>query len=243
MKTIITIPGIFIMILFTTTRCTSDEFLSFFELKSVKSVTGNRDSVDIDELLKDVKKYEKEINRKIEAGDKIGDVYEALGAQFLFRQNFELAIESYLTAISYGNSSDEIHNQLAAAYANRGRLTNTASDFDEAVHHYKIAIEINSDYAYAHFGLGMANFYGRDEKEKGVASVRQAVELDMALYEARFALGRMLYELDQKSESLRTYQSIIDDLKSDTSDQSKSFQRDALENINRLTIELSGNVN
>lgn len=232
---------VFVMMIgMTCSACSADSFLDFFTLKSVRTVTGKGEDADVEELMQKAKGYEKEIARQIEAADKIGDVYEALGVKYLLRKNWDLAVKSFETAVSYGNASDEVHRQLGVAFANRARELGRTEDYRSAVYHYQLAIEKKAENFNAHFGIAMAYFYGLEEKEKGISHVKTAAEGDPELVEARFAYGRMLYEMQRKSEALNVYQSLLEDLDSNSTDYD-TYRSDVLKNINTITVELSGN--
>lgn len=221
--------------------CSRESFNDFFTLRSVSVVQNEGQDEDIEELKEKARGYEKEINRHIEAGDKAGDVYELLGTKYLHHQNWELAVESLKKAVSYGNGSDDVHRRLGAAYANRARESGNTDDYRSAHYHYEHALEKNSENTRARFGLAMVLFYGLDEQERGMEEVKRAVKADPSLYQARFAYGRMLYELDQKNSALQVYQNLRDDLKQEKGEEYRSQRRDVETNIHQLTVELSNN--
>ncbi|MFW5808779.1 MAG: hypothetical protein ACOCWH_06970 [Spirochaetota bacterium] len=229
MKRHLTWTGIIMIMTLLSAGCTQESFRDLFTLKSVRRVTQPTPEAEVEELREMARGYEDEINEKI----------EALGIKFLLRQNWQLAVESLKKAITYGNTSDDVHRHLGIAYANRAREINQVEDYRKAVYHYERALEINSGNVSARFGLGMVLFYGLEERKKGLAETKMAAEGDAAFFDARFAYGRMLYDLDRKSEALRVYQGILEDLENAPSEEYDQHREDVRQNINQLTVELS----
>ncbi|HRX15830.1 MAG TPA: tetratricopeptide repeat protein [Spirochaetota bacterium] len=221
--------------------CSREEFFDLFTLKSVRVVTTGEQTEDIKELMDRAKGHESEINKKIEAGDSLADVYEALGVAFLLRKNWELSIENLEKAISFGNVAHDIHRRLAIAYSNRGRELNNNSDFDKAVYHYKLALEKNPDNHDAMYGLSLVLFFEKDDKKAGIELIKELTQKKPDYYEARMAYGRMLYEDGNRNGALSIYQSMMEDLNID-SDARTRFENDVMSNINRITRELASGV-
>ena len=221
--------------------CSREEFFDFFTLKSVRNVTTGEQTEDLKELMDRVKGHESEIKKKIEAGDSLADLYEALGVAFLLRKNWELSIENCEKAISFGNVAHDIHRRLATAYSNRGRELNNESDFDKAVYHYRLALEKNPENYDAMYGLSLVLYFEKNEKKTGIEIIKDLIENKPDYYEARMACARMLYEDGNRHGALSVYQSLLEDLDQDTAAR-KRFENDVMANINRITRELASGV-
>ena len=73
------------------------------------------------------------------------------------------------------------HNNLGIALADRGQV-------DEAIAHYRKALEIKPDYAEAHNNLGIA-LAGRGQVDEAIAHYRKALEIKPDYAEAHYNLG------------------------------------------------------
>jgi tetratricopeptide (TPR) repeat protein len=227
----------FIFLLFFLWACDSDSCRDIFTLGPVKAVK----SESVEELEERAKKYESQMNKKIESADSLGIVYQKLGDKYLERMTWTSAIESYEKAIGYGRSSPIVHYSLAVAYANRGRDNLSKGDINKAEYHYKKAIELSPDFYDAIYGLGILYAYAKDDKEKGLEIISNLVARNREYYIARFALARMYYESGDPSKALSVYEDLYSDLqKQKKSPQIEEYLEKCKANIERLMIELSG---
>lgn len=221
------------------TSCGFLEDTGVFTLPSVKRVTGAGVDDETEKLKKKIKGYEREVDKKIAAGDRLGDLYEAIALKFLYRENWALAIEFYEKAISFGNSSSEVYRRLGSAYANRGRALDSSSDYDRALYSYNMAIEKKNDNFDARYGYALILHYVKGEKERALEMMEALVQDGPSFFEGRFAYARMLYEDGNPSAALTQYQTILNDLLNSKESLPESYVDDARQNIHRLNRELS----
>lgn len=215
--------------------CGDDPISSIFKLKAVKNVQVSATEDEIDELKQQAEKYESLLGEKIETSDKLANVYESLGFQYIYRRNWTLAIEAFEKAIGYGNQKDTVYSKLAAAYANKGEQLNSNEDLNKAEHFYKKAISKNSGNIDARYGLGLLYYYAIDKKDAGLKIIKQITVETPTFYPARFALGRMFYEEGYKTQSLAVYQLIISDLNGEKETSLvKEYKKNASKNIDIL---------
>jgi tetratricopeptide (TPR) repeat protein len=236
------ITGVILMVLSMNLSSCGDFFKNpLFKLPSVARVQGdeyrNQSLLDLE---KKVKKYEGQINKRIEAGDRLLYVYEALGTKFLLRQNFTEAVRFLEKAVAAGNDGDEVHRNLATAYSNLGRSLNSAKDYDQALYHYKLALEKNPDNRRASYGYALVLFYGVDRRREALQVMDRLITEHSDFLDPYFAYGRMLYESGEAGKALGVYKRLLQVRGSGRDSLSKAQLRDLDANIQRLTIELSG---
>ncbi|MDA3901605.1 MAG: tetratricopeptide repeat protein [Spirochaetes bacterium] len=221
--------------------CTVDQFLDYFMPKSVRRVTTGEQTEDLKELMQKAKGFEDQIEEKIEAGDRLANVYEALAAVYLVRKNWQLSIQFFEKTIALGNGEHEVHRRLGVAYANRARELGQQNDYDKALYHYNLAIEKKPDNYDALYGSALILFFEKNEHEKAFDRIQTIVEKKPDYYEARFAYGRMLYESGNRNSALTVYQSLVESLQSDPESR-KQYESDAMVNVSRITRELAAGV-
>ena len=79
---------------------------------------------------------------------------------------------------------------------------------DEAIAHYRKALEIKPDYAEAHNNLGNA-LAGRGQVDEAIAHYRKALEIKPDYAEAHNNLGNALAGRGQVDEALEHYQKAL----------------------------------
>ena len=94
------------------------------------------------------------------------------------------------------------HNNLGVVLAGRGQV-------DEAIAHYRKALEINPDYARAHNNLGVA-LAGRGQIDEAIAHYRKALEINPDYAEAHNNLGMALAGRGQVDEAIAHYRKALE---------------------------------
>lgn len=232
-----TITGFLITSIIIFPACDKESLKDFFMLGSVKKVQ----SETLEELEKKAHDLADNSSKETGSGEKLGIVYQKIGDKYLQRKTWTSAIEAYEKAIGYGRDSSVVHYTIAVAYANRGRELQKTQDIDRAEFHYKRAVEISPDNYRARYGLGILYAYTKDDKTKGLKVFRDLIALNRNYFDARFAIGRIYYELGEKRKSLSTYEDLYSDLKQQKkSPQMDEYIKNCKLNIERLMVELAG---
>ncbi|MBU0568499.1 tetratricopeptide repeat protein [bacterium] len=156
---------------------------------------------------KEIKKYEKVIQEKIEAYDKLALVYRKLGNELLERGFFNEAADYYQKAIHLLPNEPELHRSLAVCQANRGKTDEKF--YDEAITEYQKAINLNPDSAESYYGLGVIYYFEKDEKQKAISSLEKAVRLNPKYIDAHLALGQFYYETGKTQIAIDKYKEAI----------------------------------
>lgn len=230
-----TVIGLVIIVSVSIFAC--ERVKDFFTLGSVKAVK----SESLEELEKRAMEYETNTNKETGAGDKLAIIYQKIGDKYLERKTWTSAINAYEKAIGYGRDSSIVHYSIAVAYANRGKELQDKSDINKAEYQYKRAIEISPDNYDARYGLGILYAYLKNDKAKGLKIFKVLIALNDKYYSARFAVGRIYYELGEKKISLSIYEDLYSDLqKQKKSPQMEEYLKNCKINIERLMTELAG---
>ena len=107
---------------------------------------------------------------------------------------------THVLACTSGNNL--AHNSLGAALAGRGEV-------DEAIQHYRQALEINPRFAEAHANLGVA-LAGRGEVDEAIQHYRQALEINPRFAEPQYNLGNALAGLRRIDEAVTHYRKALE---------------------------------
>ncbi|MBN1501380.1 MAG: hypothetical protein JW982_14565 [Spirochaetes bacterium] len=224
--------------------CGGDDPISrIFKLKAVKNVQVYATDDEIADLEKEAGKYEALVDKKIEASDNLVQVYESLGMRYLYRKDWNSAINALEKSISHGNEKDTVFQKLGTAYANRGAVLNSQDDFLNAEAYYKKTLSINNSNIDAKYGLGLLYYYKLDRKNEGYEIIRQLTVDIKDFYPARFAYGRMEYEENNKNAALGIFQSIYNDLSAvKENPEVADYKKSAKENIDRIISETGSSI-
>lgn len=95
----------------------------------------------------------------------------------------------------------KVHNNLAVALVNRGQ-------FDEALAHFRKALEIEPNYPEAHNDLGIA-LARRGQRDEAALHFRRALESAPDNVEARTNLGSVLAACGRVDEAREHYQKAL----------------------------------
>lgn len=202
-------------------------------------------SDSVEDIEKRAEKKAAEFDEKMEegklaSGHSVASEYRKLGNEYVKRQEWTPAINSFKKAVEYGLNNAAIHHSLGVSYANRGRQLASSDDFNQAAEHYRLAIEISPSLWEARYGLAILKYYEFDQRDEAVEMVRNIIRGEPEYYPARFALGRFLYEDGKPSEALSVYEETYSMLKQAPDIyENRQFIKQAEQNIQRLMTELS----
>ena len=211
-------------------------FDTLFTPGAVKKVRAST----VEELQESIDDAEKEYEDQLASAERVGNAYERLGKEYLKRKEWTPGINALTKAVGYGSNGARTHYFLGLAYANRAKELESRKDIKKAKHHYGRALEENSQLTDAEYGLALVTFYLEKNRKKGITQMKKIVRRDPEYYQARFALGRFLYEDREPARALSVYESLYSDLqKKEESPKIKEMKKNCKENISRLMMEIS----
>jgi len=214
---------------------------SFREKTSFKSLRGLQ-TADTAELEKRAKEYEGDSSGVPKYVNELSNIYYKLGFAYQNDKNWDRAIDAFQKALKYGKDPASCHYNLAVVYGNRGKDTGDGKDTALSEKHYRLALEKNPAFSDARYGLGILLFYEKNNKEEGLALMRQLVEKNRDYIRGYFALGKFYYEMDRPERALAVYEALYAQLerRSDRVEEVRLYKQQCRENIDRLMRELSG---
>jgi protein O-mannosyl-transferase len=105
-------------------------------------------------------------------------------------------------AVAVAKKSYMAYNNLGLTLYNTGRK-------DEALAHYRKALEIKPDFAEAHFNLGVL-LADRGRMDEALAHYRKALEIKPGLAEARINLGILLEKTGRTDEAIAHFRKVLE---------------------------------
>ncbi len=109
----------------------------------------------------DLREYEAELNKKIEAGQKSAKLYRMLGETFADLESYQLCADHLEAAVKLGYTTDDVFYKLGLCYGNLSRSHNWQGDFaKKAEQNLLKVLNLNPQYDRAKFQLGLVYFYG-----------------------------------------------------------------------------------
>jgi tetratricopeptide (TPR) repeat protein len=105
-------------------------------------------------------------------------------------------------ALTCTSNNGVAHNNLGGALVGRGQV-------EEAMAHFRKALEIKPDYTGAHYNLGKA-LAGRGQFDEAIAHYRKALEIEPDYVEAHYNLGNALANRGQVEEAIAQYRKALE---------------------------------
>jgi len=104
--------------------------------------------------------------------------------------------------------TDKKHPTFAIAYNNLGVVLFAKQKNEEAISHYKMALELNPDSAVAHNNLGIALFT-KQKNEEAISHYKMAIKINPDHAEAYYNLGNVLFAKQKNEEAISHYKMAI----------------------------------
>lgn len=129
------------------------------------------------------------------------DLWIYLGVAYWNKTDFDQAEKAYERALSLDGNSPIIFNNLGSLSLSMALLSKKTADLQDAIRHFKKAIELDPNYASAYNGLGTA--YGKaGQGDAAISCWEKAVELRPDFGFPLYNLGMILLGKGQKDQAL-----------------------------------------
>jgi len=133
-----------------------------------------------------------QIKKAVAINDKFVPAFKDLGYRHMFIEDYQKAEEYFLKSLELAPDEPNSHDSLADLYTRTGR-------FEEAIAHYKNALEVDPSFAWSERNIGIDLCFLGNYKE-GREVLHKAVEKETNPYNKVLAMGKIvhsyLYEQD-----------------------------------------------
>jgi tetratricopeptide (TPR) repeat protein len=177
-------------------------------LSESRKVLSNPDK-SIDELDSIRPGLRRIIDMKLQAVDQLEVVNRVLGRRYLVAGSYNLALEAleeaeFLQPYSAFIKKDlgECHYFLGASALDQVERDN---NFQKSKSYYRKALEIDPELLEARYGFSLVLYYGFNDVQGAIEQMQVVVGKEPENVEARFALGRYYYDLEEYSKALGEY--------------------------------------
>lgn len=128
-------------------------------------------------------------------------VYYELGHLYLKKQDMLNSVNAFKLAVEIEVSNPFYHNSLAYALVQ-------AEQYDEAIEHYQIAINLNPDNEWTAIvcqALGTIHYNIKENPEAAIALYQTALMLDQKCDEAHISIGDIYFDNDDMDLAIKSY--------------------------------------
>lgn len=183
-------------------------------------------------LKRDIDKFRKILDEKIDAGEKLGTYYKLIGLKYLDYKMYKLALEAFEDALDiYPENPVVLYN----AGLSSARLSKTESSESEsyrlliqAERYYKASLLFNNRFSSPMYGLAILYIYEMDQPELAVPLMELYNTIQKSSMKGRFLLAAALYASGKEGEAVDAYNDIIDKSEDATEVESAQNNRDAI---------------
>lgn len=116
-------------------------------------------------------------------------------------ENYQMAISEYQTALQIRPQFSEARNNLASAYFNLGKWT-------ESIQEYQEVLRQHPEWSGTHLSLGCA-YYKFQNIPAAIQAWNRAIQLNPELFIAHYYLGLVYEKMGRKSEARLHYQTFL----------------------------------
>lgn len=180
-----------------------------------------------EELKAAITKYQKRVADNQIADSQVGVWYKMLAVRYLDNKMYGQALEYFQKAIQFQPTNQNLYYYvgLCAGYMSKTCLdykATGASTTTEKYNYLKLAesaylraIEIESKYGRALYGLGVLYVFELDQSEKAIPHLEKLLSFDTRNFDAMFVLARAYYMQGNYEKAASLYDKIASQTKSE----------------------------
>ncbi|MBI9097008.1 MAG: hypothetical protein JEY91_00955 [Spirochaetaceae bacterium] len=183
-------------------------------------------------LRKDIEKYRKILDEKIDAAEKLGTYYKLIGLKYLDYSMYALALEAFEEALAiYPENPNVLYNAgLASARLSKTEVSEGRSRelLIQAERYYKASLSVNDRFSSPMYGLAILYVYELDQPELAIPLMEVYNTIQKSSMNGRFLLAAAYYASGNEGEAVDIYDEIINTSESDTEIESARANRNAI---------------
>jgi len=182
------------------------------EMEGAGPEGGKLSEERVAEIQEGIRKYRREVERKVEAADQLGIYYKMLAVQYLRADMYGLAYENLTEALRIHPENPILHYLSALSSAHIGKSKADSREktrwlsFAEA--HYLRALTLDPVYVDALFGYAVLLTFELGRFPEAESYLRTLLAREKANVDAMFLLGQVLYLGGRLEEAAEIYQEI-----------------------------------
>ncbi len=186
-------------------------------LENMESYSGNPGNIE--QIKKDIEKYDEECKTLVEKYEKIGIWYKILGTRYLDKKMYGKALESFQKALEFYPENPNLYYYVGLC---AGFVSHSAMDFsgrgdDSAKQNYlnlaenafKQAIQIDSKYAKALYSLGVLYAFDLDNASEAIKYLERYVNIEKRDTDGMMVLARAYYMSYEFEKAVDMYDKVI----------------------------------
>lgn len=164
------------------------------------------------EIREGIRKYRREVERKVEAADQLGIYYKMLAVQYLRAGMYGLAYESLTEALAIHPGNPILHYLSALSSAHIGKskadIREKTRWLSAAEAHYLRALALDPVYVDALFGYAVLLTFELERPAEAESYLRTLLAREKANVDAMFLLGQVFYLGGRLEEAAEIYEEI-----------------------------------
>ena len=167
----------------------------------------------IDELKADIAALEKEIQRTVDAGERLGTYYRAVALRYMERDMFGLAADFFRSALDLSPSNKLIAYRLGVCTAQIADSTvdpiKRAERFEETEAYYLYALKLDPFYGDALYGLSVLYVFELDRQVEAELYLERLLKDESKHFKGMFLLAQVYVFVGRIDDALLLYDRIV----------------------------------
>ncbi|MBT3272234.1 MAG: tetratricopeptide repeat protein [Spirochaetales bacterium] len=193
---------------------------------------GELSKQTIDELKKGIAALEEEINRTVDAGERLGLYYRAVASRYMDRDMFGLAADFFRLALDLAPTNLLIVYRIAVSEA---QVANAIVDpesrlakLEEVESYYLYALQLDPYYGEVLFGLSVLYIFELDMPADAEIYLERLLSLESNHYRGMFLLARVYVQFGRVDDAIDLYNRIVKESGNEEQVQNAKDNRSAL---------------
>ncbi|MGL1894321.1 MAG: hypothetical protein OCD02_22005 [Spirochaetaceae bacterium] len=220
--------------------CTSEKTknLASQVYETEENKESNRDK-RLNELTKDIKKIEKDLEETLEKYQKIGNFQRALGVKMMHYKMYKKAYDHFNNAIEFYPNSEMLHyyrGVAAGQYAKSQDEESIRREYlQKAQYNHEHSLELNPRFPKGLYALSILYVYELDRPNDAKPLLDRLLKISTREFDAMLLLALLLEKDDELSAALDLYDTVLSLSKKDVHIFRAETNRDRI--LKRLTGE------